>query len=148
MFSADPIAENHRLHEIVTRGAPVKIVTRGETIGTVARLVDRDDAANDWLAANQFEIAGKPVRFPDIVPFLNGLPIVVSELEGAEPPFALDQIETCKAEVPELFRCNLLSVISDGITRAPPESAGRGAGSACAAANAVSHRAGAIVHTH
>ena len=85
----------------------------------MARLVDWEDRENDWLAVNQFEIVGKTPRQPDIVLFLNGLPIVVIELKGTEGkglPEAFNQIETYKDQVPELFRANLLSVISDGIT--------------------------------
>jgi type I site-specific restriction-modification system R (restriction) subunit len=83
-FSADPIAENRRLHDLVVRGVPVEHWVNGQPVGAVARLVDWDDAANDWLAINQFEIVGKTPRQPDIVLFLNGLPIVVIELKGTE----------------------------------------------------------------
>jgi type I restriction enzyme R subunit len=118
-FSADPIAENRRLHDLMVRGVPVDTWVDGEQVGAVARLVDWDDAENDWLAVNQFELAGRSVRYPDITLFLNGLPLVVIELKGTEGkglPEAFNQIETYKDQVPELFRANLLSVISDGIT--------------------------------
>ena len=118
-FSADPIAENRRLYDLMVRGVPVEIWVHGESVGRVARLVDWEDRDNDWLAVNQFEVVGKTARQPDIVLFLNGLPIVVIELKGTEGkglPEAFNQIKTYKDQVPELFRANLVSVISDGIT--------------------------------
>ena len=118
-FSADPIAENRRLHELMVRGVPVETWDGGEAVGRVARLVDWEDRDNDWLAVNQFEIVGRTARQPDIVLFLNGLPIVVVELKGPEGKGlreAFNQIETYKDQVPEIFRANLLSVISDGVT--------------------------------
>ena len=71
-----------------------------------------------WHAANQVEITGRSVRRPDVLIYLNGLPIVVVELKGVEGGTledAFQQVETYKDQVPELFRANLLSVISDGI---------------------------------
>ena len=118
-FSADPIAENRRVHALLIGGAPVQYLRDGETIDARARLVDWDDAANDWLAVNQLEVVGKNPRIPDVVLYLNGLALVVVELKGAEGaglPEAFNQIETYKADLPELFRCNLFSVISDGWT--------------------------------
>ncbi len=118
-FSADPIAENRRVHALLIGGAPVQYIRDGETIDARARLVDWDDAANDWLAVNQLEVVGKNPRIPDVVLYLNGLPLVVVELKGTEGaglPEAFNQIETYKADLPELFRCTLFSVISDGLT--------------------------------
>jgi type I restriction enzyme R subunit len=118
-YSADPIAENRRLHDLLVRGVQVSHVRDGEEAGAVARLVDWDDLGNDWLAANQVEIVGHATRIPDIVIYLNGLPLVVVELKGTQGkglPEAFNQIQTYKADLPELFRTNLLSVISDGIT--------------------------------
>ncbi len=80
----DEIAENRRLHEVVTRGVQVDQVIGGETVGAVARLVDWENRENDWLAVNQVEIAGKSVRQPDVLLYLNGLPLVVVELKGTE----------------------------------------------------------------
>lgn len=63
-------------------------------------------------------IVGKTSRKPDILLYLKGLPIVVIELKGTEGkglPEAFNQIETYKADLPERFRTNLFSVISDGI---------------------------------
>ena len=118
-FSADPIAENRRVHELLVAGVPVEFQRRAETVSARARLVDWENRGNDWLAVNQMEIVGKAPRKPDVLLFLNGLPLVVIELKGTEGkglPEAFNQIETYKADLPELFRTNLFSVISDGIT--------------------------------
>ena len=117
-FSADPIAENRRIHEILVAGVPVEFQRGGETVTARARLVDWENRGNDWLAVNQLEIVGKAPRKPDVILYLNGLPLVVVELKGTEGkglPEAFNQIETYKADLPELFRTNLFSVISDGI---------------------------------
>lgn len=117
-FSVDPIAENRRIHELLVTGVPVEFQRGGEAISARARLVDWEDCDNDWLAVNQLEIVGKAPRKPDVLLYLNGLPVVVIELKGTEGkglPEAFNQIETYKADLPELFRTNIFSVISDGI---------------------------------
>lgn len=86
------------------------------------RLVDWSDVArNDWLALNQFSIQGpKQTRRPDVVLFLNGLPVVVVELknpgdENADLWSAFNQLQAYKEDIPDLFLSNELLVISDGI---------------------------------
>lgn len=118
-FSADPIAENRRIHELLVAGAPVEFQRGAETVSARARLVDWENRGNDWLAVNQMEIVGRAPRRPDLILFLNGLPLVVIELKGTQGKGlaqAFNQSETYKADLPELFRANLFSVISDGIT--------------------------------
>ena len=112
------LEENRRLHGLITGGVPITWVEGGEERSDRARLVDWDDRANRWHAANQVEITGRSVRRPDVLIHLNGLPIVVVELKGVEGGTledAFNQIETYKDQVPELFRTNLLSVISDSV---------------------------------
>ncbi|MBC7365224.1 MAG: HsdR family type I site-specific deoxyribonuclease [Undibacterium sp.] len=87
----------------------------------IVRLIDFDDpAANDWLAVNQFTVieAGHNRR-PDIVVFLNGLPLSVIELKNAADEDATiwnayEQLQTYKAEVPSLLHYNELLIVSDG----------------------------------
>ncbi|MEM9969619.1 MAG: type I restriction endonuclease subunit R [Pseudomonadota bacterium] len=113
------VAENRRLHELIVRGVQVEHTVDGEARGALARLVDWNDEDNDWLAISQFSVAGRVERRPDIVVFLNGLPLVVIELKGTEGaglPEAFQQLENYKADIPDLFRTNLFSVISDGVT--------------------------------
>ena len=115
----DLVQENQRIHRLLVDGVPVEYQRGGETIHDRARLVDWKDARNEWLAVNQFTLAGANRRRTDILIFLNGLPLVVMELKGPEAKnadivSAYHQIQTYKADIPALFRTNLLNVLSDG----------------------------------
>ncbi|WP_149141985.1 type I restriction endonuclease [Gemmobacter caeruleus] len=75
------IEENRRLHRAMVEGVPVEYRAADGTIrGDAVRLVDPDDRLNDWLALSQFTVteAGHNRR-PDVVVFLNGLPVAVIE---------------------------------------------------------------------
>jgi type I restriction enzyme R subunit len=77
--------ENRRLHRFLIEGVPVEITrTDGSIGGDTARLIDFEDlAANDWLAVNQFTvIENKANRRPDVVIFVNGIPLGVIELKN------------------------------------------------------------------
>ncbi len=63
-------------------GVPVEYQRGGETIHDRARLVDWQGEHNEWLAVNQFTVVGASKRRPDVVIFLNGLPLVVIERKG------------------------------------------------------------------
>jgi type I restriction enzyme R subunit len=79
------VEENRRLHRYLVEGVPVEVRRVDGTIsGEQARLIDLDNPeANDWLAVNQFTvIEGKANRRPDVVIFVNGLPIAVVELKN------------------------------------------------------------------
>jgi type I restriction enzyme, R subunit len=118
-FAGDLISENRRNHALLVGGVPVTWFKGGQERNAIARLVDWEDLDNDWLVVNQFEVAGQSLRRPDIVIFLNGMPIVVIELKGTETGTlkgAYNQIETYKAQIPTLFRTNAFSVISEGVT--------------------------------
>lgn len=118
-FAGDLMSENRRLHDLMVHGVPVTWFAAGQEHSAVARLIDWEGAGNDWLAVNQFEVAGRSLRRPDIVLFLNGLPLVVVELKGTGSGTlkgAFNQIETYKAQVPALFRTNAFVVISEGVT--------------------------------
>lgn len=119
VFVGDAISENRRLHDLLLRGAPVTHYAKGEERNTRARLVDWDDQDNAWHAFNQVDMVGRTARIPDVVLYLNGLPLVVVELKGTEGKdieAAFNQIETYKTDIPNLFRTTLFSVISDGVT--------------------------------
>jgi len=86
------LANNHALHRLIVDGVTVEYTKAdGEIAGAQARVVDFDDpAANDWLAVNQFTVieggarSSAPAnRRPDVVLFLNGLPLAVIELKNA-----------------------------------------------------------------
>jgi type I restriction enzyme R subunit len=115
----DLLQENQRIHRLLVDGVPVEYQRGGETIHDRAKLVDWKDTRNEWLAVNQFTVVGANKRRTDILIFLNGLPLVVMELKGPESKnadivSAYNQIQTYKADIPALFRTNLMSVLSDG----------------------------------
>ena len=94
----------------------------GAIRGAQARIIDFDDStANDWLAVNQFTVVeNKHERRPDVVLFVNGLPLGVIELknpadEDATIWTAWRQLQTYKAELPALFAMNAALIVSDGI---------------------------------
>jgi type I restriction enzyme R subunit len=117
------IEENRRLHRFLIEGVPVEFYGDDGVIkGDHVRLIDfHDPDANDWLAVNQFTvIEQKANRRPDVVLFVNGLPIGVLELknagdENATLDGAFNQLQTYKAQISSLFRSNVALVISDGI---------------------------------
>ncbi|MFM2052967.1 MAG: hypothetical protein RL456_1004, partial [Pseudomonadota bacterium] len=116
------VQANRQMHRWMVEGVPVEYQKGGETRGDRVRLVDWSDVSrNDWLALNQFSIQGpKRTRRPDVVLFLNGLPVVVVELknpgdENADLWSAFNQLQTYKDDIPDLFLSNGLLVISDGL---------------------------------
>ncbi|MFQ6777515.1 type I restriction endonuclease subunit R [Cereibacter sphaeroides] len=118
-FAGDLISENRRIHALLVEGVPVTWFEGADERHAVARLADWENRDNDWLVVNQFEVAGQTFRRPDVVIFLNGLPIIVIELKGTQTGSlrgAFNQIETYKAQIPALFRTNIFSVISEGVT--------------------------------
>ena len=79
------IEENRRLHQYLVEGVPVEVPREDGSIGgDVARLIDfSDEENNDWLAVNQYTvIEGEANRRPDVVVFVNGLPLAVIELKN------------------------------------------------------------------
>jgi len=117
----EPLQENRRLHQMIVQGVPIQYWDGKELVNERAQLVDWSNKNNEWLAVSQYTIVGKSKRRPDIICFLNGLPIVVMELKGPEEKIgdiraAFRQIETYKQDIPELFRNNVLNIISDGMT--------------------------------
>lgn len=119
VFTTDLTQENQRVHRLLVEGIKTTYVEGGEERNAVVKLVDWADQRNDWRVVNQFDVVGKTARIPDVVIFLNGLPLVVIELKGTEGKdlqAAHNQIETYKKDIPELFRTGLMNVISDGHT--------------------------------
>jgi type I restriction enzyme R subunit len=115
------LAANRQFHRLLVNGVPVEYQKDGETRGDFVRLIDfADVAANEWLAINQFSIKGaKYTRRPDLILFINGLPLVLLELKNpadlnADIWKAFDQIQTYKEQIPDVFQYNEVLVISDG----------------------------------
>jgi type I restriction enzyme, R subunit len=117
-------AANRTLHRWVIDGVPVEYQRPdGSIAGALACVVDFDNVDNnDWLAVNQFTvIEGECHRRPDIVVFINGLPLSVFELknpadEKADWVKAFRQLQTYKAEIPALLSFDEALVASDGTT--------------------------------
>jgi len=120
--SADVLAENWRIYHLPTAGVPVeRRTTGGETRHDVAWLVDFEHPErNQFVAVNQYTVEGdRSTRRPDIVLFVNGIPLGVAELkvpgeERATLRGAYDQLRTYAAEIPALLAYNAVSVISTG----------------------------------
>ncbi|MGF1583584.1 MAG: type I restriction endonuclease subunit R [Gemmataceae bacterium] len=116
------IESNRAFHRMLTLGVPVEFRDKdGNAIHDSAKLVDFSDPHNnDWLAVNHFRIIeAKQDRICDTVVFLNGLPIGVIELkspshEDVDVRDAFRQLQTYKAEIPNLFCFNELMIASDG----------------------------------
>ncbi len=116
------IQSNRIFHELLLDGVAVEVVTDGVKRGDRVRLMDFEQPENNrFLVVNQFTIQGiKQPRRPDLVCFINGLPIAVLELknpatEQADIWSAFNQLETYKAEIADLFVFNEALVISDGL---------------------------------
>lgn len=116
------VEENRRIHRMIVDGVDVEVMQPdGSIAGDKARLVDFDAPDNNnWLATNQFTvIEGGHNRRPDVVIFVNGLPLAVVELknpgdESATLDGAFNQLQTYKEQIPSLFRANAVLVTSDG----------------------------------
>ena len=130
--SPDLLANNEMFHRMLTEGIPVTITKDGVERGERVRLIDFSDPwNNDFVVVNQFTIIENGHnRRPDVILFVNGLPLVLFELknaadENATLQSAFRQIETYKQQIPSLFTYNALVVISDGLeARAGSLSAG------------------------
>ncbi len=116
-------ARNRAVHHTLVDGVTVEYRRRdGSIAGAQARLIDFDAPENnDWLAVNQFTVSEtKHTRRPDLVLFVNGLPLGVIELknptdENATIWTAFQQLQTYKREIPALFAFNEVLVVSDGV---------------------------------
>ncbi|HDP98400.1 MAG TPA: type I restriction endonuclease subunit R [bacterium] len=130
--SPDLITNNEKFHRYLTDGVEVEFQSDGITRGDKVWLIDFEEPENnEFLIVNQFTVIEENVnKRPDVVLFVNGLPLVVIELknpadENATIHSAFKQLETYKEMIPSLFTYNALLVISDGLeARAGSLSAG------------------------
>ena len=116
------IVNNRTFHRMLRDGVEVEYQRPdGSIAGDRVRLIGDDPAENDFLAVNQFTVVeGQHNRRPDLVVFLNGLPIGVFELKSALDEDATiwnawNQLQTYKQQIPSLFAYNELMCISDGL---------------------------------
>ncbi|WP_209391208.1 type I restriction endonuclease subunit R [Chryseobacterium sp. RR2-3-20] len=120
--SPDVLSNNESFHRLLTEGIPVTKRVNGQERGDRVFLIDFENPLhNEFLVVNQFTIVENGVnKRPDIILFVNGLPLVVIELKNATDDkttiqSAFRQIETYKAMISSLFTFNAFSVISDGL---------------------------------
>ncbi len=130
--SPELIADNEAFHRMLTEGINVTYQKDGNSRGDLVWLIDfKNPENNEFLVVNQFTVIENDVnKRPDVVLFVNGLPLVVIELknpadENATVNSAFKQMQTYKQAIPSLFAYNGLMIISDGLeARAGSISAG------------------------
>ncbi|KXU90178.1 DEAD/DEAH box helicase [Paraburkholderia monticola] len=118
------LEENRRIHKLMTEGVDVEYYADDGTLaaGKVTLIDFERPEQNDWLAVNQYVVvSGQYTRRPDVVIFVNGLPLAVIELKApgsgnATLVGAYNQLQTYKKQIPALFNTNALLVTSDGIS--------------------------------
>ncbi len=121
-FNSPSLIENNRhFHKLLTEGVDVSFHKNGGIKTEKAIIIDFDHPeSNDFLVVNQFTIIENENRRPDVLIFVNGLPLVVIELksttdENVGIEQAYNQIQTYKQDIPSLFYYNAFCILSDGI---------------------------------
>jgi type I restriction enzyme R subunit len=122
VYSPQLIDCNESFHKMLAEGIPVSVRKDGQERGERVWLVDFQNPDNNtFFAINQFTVTERNQnKRPDVILFVNGLPLVVIELknpadEGATVRKAYDQIQTYKKVIPSLFFYNAFCVIADGL---------------------------------
>ena len=121
-FNSPMLEENNRyFHNILVEGIEVSYQDKGHIRTKRAYIVDFENPDNnDFLVTNQFTIIEHEERRPDLVIFVNGIPLVVIELKSASDENvgieeAYNQIQTYKRDIPSLFNYNGFCILSDGL---------------------------------
>ncbi|MCA1920320.1 MAG: type I restriction endonuclease subunit R [Flavobacterium piscis] len=116
------MANNEAFHRLLTEGIRVTYRKNGEEKGDIVKLIDfKNIENNDFRVINQFTVIENNInKRPDIVLFVNGIPLVIIELknpadENATIQSAYNQIQTYKQTIPSFFSYNEIIVISDGL---------------------------------
>jgi type I restriction enzyme, R subunit len=119
---AELLPNNEAFHRMLTEGIKVTYQKTGQSRGDLVWLIDvKKPDNNDFLVVNQFTVRGNNVsKRPDVIIFINGLPLVVMELknpakENATVKSAYKQLQTYMQTIPDLFTYNGFMVISDGL---------------------------------
>lgn len=122
VYSPQLIDANETFHRLLAEGVPVTVMKDGQERGERVWLVDfRNPENNLFFAINQFTVIERNQnKRPDVILYVNGLPLVVIELKNPADPnatvrTAYDQIQTYKAIIPSLFFYNAFCVVSDGL---------------------------------
>jgi len=118
--AASLMQANRQFHRWLTDGVPVEVRRGEQTLGDFVKLIDfANPNANEWLVVNQFSVEGpKQTRRPDVVVFINGLPLAVIELKNpadknADIWHGFHQLQAYKDDIPDLFVFNEVLAISD-----------------------------------
>lgn len=116
------MSANRQTHSWLAKGMKVTYHEGVQEVGKQLKVIDFERPENnDWLVVNQFTVHGhKHNRRPDVLVFLNGLPVAVIELKNAADEKAdiwqaYNQLQTYKQDIPELFNYNTCLIISDGL---------------------------------
>ena len=119
----DTLRRNQAFHKLICRGYQLQVERDdGSTEDHLVYAIDwANPEANEFLVANQVTIEGANTRRPDLVVFINGLPLLVFELKNpySERPTvdeALNQIAHYRNHIPQLFDFNAITIVSDGLT--------------------------------
>ena len=119
----NPIEDNKIFTRYLLEGVPVQVKNDNEYQYKNVKLIDFDDInANHFQAINQYTIIEFDTKRPDIIVFINGIPLVVIELKTAtneevKLEEAYTQLTGYKnVYIPSLFKYNQFLVISDGVT--------------------------------
>ncbi|MGL5132196.1 MAG: type I restriction endonuclease subunit R, partial [Planktothrix sp.] len=122
LSTPDLLNNNETFHKYLTEGIEIEYQWNGETRGGKVWLIDFNYPENNqFLAVNQYTVVeDNHNRRPDIILFINGLPLVIIELKNAADSkanlkAAYNQLQTYKREIPSLFTPNALLIISDGL---------------------------------
>ncbi|MCR1848840.1 type I restriction endonuclease subunit R [Paeniclostridium sordellii] len=121
-FNSPSLEENNKhFHNLMVNGIDVSFKEKGEDRTKKVYIMDFENIQNnDFIAVNQFTIIEEENKRPDIVIFVNGIPLVVVELKSASDENvgideAYNQIQTYKKTIPSLFKYNAFCVLSDGV---------------------------------
>lgn len=117
------VLQNKQFHSYLIDGIPIEVNRDGERDIETVRFIDFNSVdKNQFLVVSQFTIQGsKQPRRPDLLIFINGIPLAVLELKNPDNEDtdiwqAFGQIQTYKEQIPDLFTYNIANVVSDGYT--------------------------------
>ena len=123
--SQSELTENFRVHRLLVDGVPVEHRAPDGSLRTVpVQLIDFENPVNnDFLAINQFTIVQHKNRRPDLLVFVNGIPLGLLELKSSSVAHATlrtawNQVQTYRSDIPAVFTPNAVTVISDGTSAA------------------------------
>jgi len=120
--SPELLTNNETFHRMLTEGVNVSYQKDGNQRGDLVWLIDfQNPENNDFVVANQLTVVENGInKRPDVILFVNGIPLVVIELKNAADEnttikSAYQQLQTYKEMIPSLFSYNSFMVISDGL---------------------------------